>query len=86
MIVDDLKNRYLLPILLERFAFSKSSHYYQKAVMRKTDKFEGVFMREENLVVNNKRRKNIIPTKRELSHSVPNKIAGDFHANKPNKK
>lgn len=33
VIIDALKNKYSLPILLERLAFSKSSYYYQKAAI-----------------------------------------------------
>lgn len=40
MIIDTLKNKYSLPILLERLVFSKSSYYYQKAAIWKTDKYE----------------------------------------------
>ena len=39
VIVDALKNRYSLPLLLDRLALPKSSYYYQKSSIKKRDKY-----------------------------------------------
>lgn len=39
VIVDALKDRYPLPLLLDRLALSKSSYYYQKSSIKKIDKY-----------------------------------------------
>ena len=38
-IVDALKDRYSLPLLLSRLALAKSSYYYQKSIARRGDKY-----------------------------------------------
>lgn len=43
-------------------------------------------MREDRLIVNNKRRKKYNSYQGEISPSVPNRIERDFHADKPNQK
>lgn len=43
-------------------------------------------MREEELIVNSKRRRKYNSYQGEISPSVPNKIERDFHADKPNQK
>lgn len=42
VIVDALKNRYPLPILLKKLSFPKSSYYYQEAAFRKKDKYRDI--------------------------------------------
>lgn len=42
MIVDALKDKYPLPSLLKRVSLSKSSYYYQKAVLRQEDKYSSI--------------------------------------------
>ncbi|MDD4083774.1 MAG: hypothetical protein PHD05_10365 [Sphaerochaetaceae bacterium] len=39
VIVDALKNKYVLPILLAKLNFAKSSYYYQRNVTRQPDKY-----------------------------------------------
>ena len=39
VIIDALKGKYTLPMLLSRFNMAKSSYYYQRAVMNKPDKY-----------------------------------------------
>lgn len=39
VIVDALKNKYSLPVLLKWLALSKSSYYYQETIMKKPDKY-----------------------------------------------
>ena len=39
VIVDALKDKYPLPLLLDKLNLSKSSYYYQKAVWKKADKY-----------------------------------------------
>lgn len=45
VIIDALKGKYTLPMLLSRFNMAKSSYYYQRAVMTKPDKY--VFCRTQ---------------------------------------
>ena len=40
MIVDALKNRYALPILLKRVQLARSIYYYRKTASRKPDKYQ----------------------------------------------
>lgn len=42
MIVDALRDRHSLPFLLERRSLSKSSYYYQEAVLRRADKYRDI--------------------------------------------
>ena len=42
VIVDALKEKHPLPLLLDKLNFSKSSYYYQKAVWSKADKYAAV--------------------------------------------
>jgi len=39
VIVDALKNKYTLPLLLRKLNFPKSSYYYQMKIMKKLDKY-----------------------------------------------
>ncbi len=39
MIIDVLKNRYSLPLLLQKLQLSKSSYYYQEQSLQKEDKY-----------------------------------------------
>jgi putative transposase len=55
VIVDALKNRYSLPILLKLLAFSRSSYYYQKAVFRQKDKYDSICKKIVALFHENKR-------------------------------
>ncbi|WP_313076158.1 IS3 family transposase [Lacrimispora sp.] len=42
VIVDALKDRYSLPILLKLLNFLRSSYYYQKAVFRQKNKYDNI--------------------------------------------
>lgn len=42
MIVDALRDRHSLPLLLERLFLSKSSYYYQEIVLRQEDKYRNI--------------------------------------------
>ncbi len=42
VIIDALKNKYSLPVLLAHIGLSKSSYYYQEAVMKKPDKYTDI--------------------------------------------
>lgn len=42
LIVDALRDRHSLPLLLGRLSLTKSSYYYQKAVLRREDKYESL--------------------------------------------
>jgi transposase InsO family protein/transposase-like protein len=56
VIVDVLKNKYSLPILLKRLDLSKSSYYYQQAANRKQDKYIDIRKRISELFHENKGR------------------------------
>lgn len=56
MIVDALKNKYSLPILLERLQISHSSYYYQEKIKQRTDKYSEVRKRIKKLFEDNKSR------------------------------
>lgn len=56
MIVDALKNKYLLPALLKRIAFSKSSYYYQEVTRKKPDKYGELRSKIKFLFHENKQR------------------------------
>lgn len=51
-----LKDKYPLPVLLERLGLSKSSYYYQETAMQREDKYDGVRRRIAELFHENKRR------------------------------
>lgn len=54
VIVDALKNKYSLPILLKHLDFPKSSYYYQKAAFRQQDKYSSIRKRISELFNENK--------------------------------
>ena len=56
VIIDALKNKYSLPTLLKQLELSKSSYYYQKAAMKKPDRYEAVRYRIDQLFHENKQR------------------------------
>lgn len=56
VMVDALKDRYSLPILLKRLDLSKSSYYYQEMAIRCEDKYSGMRKRILELFYENKRR------------------------------
>lgn len=123
VIVDVLKNRYSLPLLLKKLCIAKSCYYYQrnalqsdkyetlrshiKEVFKETKKCYGYrriyaqlvregyrvsekvirrIMREEALIINNRRRRGYNSYKGEISPEVSNVIDRNFHADKPNQK
>ena len=55
VIVDALKNKYSLPMLLELLNLSKSSYYYQEAVFKRKDKYNNLRKRIAQLFHENKR-------------------------------
>ena len=42
MIIDALKDKYSLPVLLKRLELSKSSYYYQEAARKRDDKYKEI--------------------------------------------
>ncbi len=56
VIVDALKSKYSLPVLLKQLDFSKSSYYYQRTVNRKGDKYSDIQKRITELFHKNKGR------------------------------
>lgn len=42
VIVDTLKDRYSLPVILESVSLSKSSYYYQEADLKREDKYNDI--------------------------------------------
>ena len=122
VIVDVLKNRYSLPLLLKKLCIVKSCYYYQmNALKSDKDKYETLrsrikeifketkecygyrriyaqlvregyrvsekvirrIMREESLIINNRRRRGY-PTRRNIPKCPM--IGRNFHADKPNQK
>lgn len=124
VVIDALRNTYRLKELLECLKLSKSSYFYQKAVLDKPDQYQSLrqelketfaavngcygyrrlhaalrglgrrvsekvvrrLMKEEHLVVRNIRRRRYNSYLGEISPAVPNLIARNFHAEKPNEK
>ena len=56
VIIDVLKTRYSLPLLLEKMQLSKSSYYYQENSLKKKDKYELIRCRIIALFKENKER------------------------------
>lgn len=56
VIVDALKNKYSLPVLLKWLVLSKSSYYYQEAIMKKPDKYKDMRSKIRFLFHQNKQR------------------------------
>ena len=56
VIVDALKDKYSLPLLLEKLEFSKSSYYYQENCLRKPDKYLELRERVREIFYENKER------------------------------
>lgn len=56
MIIDVLKNRYSLPLLLQKLQLSKSSYYYQEQSLQKEDKYTLLRVRVIGLFTENKGR------------------------------
>ena len=55
-VVDDLKDRYPLPVLLKRLGLARSSYYYQKALLRTNDKYADIRRRIKEIFEENKGR------------------------------
>lgn len=56
MIIDVLKNRYSLPLLLQKLQLSKSSYYYQEQSLQKEDNYTLLRVRVIELFTENKGR------------------------------
>ena len=56
VIIDVLKNRYSLPLLLQKLQLSKSSYYYQEQSLKKEDKYTLLRVRVIELFTENKGR------------------------------
>ena len=56
MIVDALKDKYSLPMLLEKIKLSKSSYYYQEKVMKSPDKYAALRNKIRKIFYDNKER------------------------------
>lgn len=54
VIIDALKNKYSLPLLLMRLEISKSSYYYQKKALQRLDKYEAIRKRIRRLFLENR--------------------------------
>lgn len=54
VIIDVLKNRYSLPLLLQKLQLSKSSYYYQEHYIQKEDKYTLLHVRVIELFTENK--------------------------------
>ena len=124
VIIDALKNKYSLPVLLKKLNLAKSSYYYQEKAIHAEDKYHSLrkritelfhenrdifgyrkihmllrredkrvsekvvrrIMKQENLVIGQKRRQKYNSYKGEITPSVENIIDRNFHAAKPNQK
>ena len=56
VIIDALKNRYSLPLLLKKMYISKSSYYYQERALNQDDKYTDLRIQIRNLFDENKKR------------------------------
>lgn len=56
VIVDALKDKYSLPMLLEKIKLSKSSYYYQEKVMKSPDKYAALRNKIRKIFYDNKER------------------------------
>ena len=56
VIIDALKNRYSLPLLLKKMHISKSSYYYQEKALNQEDKYTDLRIKIKNLFDENKKR------------------------------
>lgn len=56
VIVDALKNRYSLPLLLKKMSLAKSCYYYQKSVLSKADQYAWLRNRIKEMFKENKER------------------------------
>ncbi|WP_242949124.1 IS3 family transposase [Acetitomaculum ruminis] len=56
VMIDALKDRYSLPLLLNKLQLSKSSYYYQEKILSSKDKYEGLRETIKNLFNENKAR------------------------------
>jgi len=56
VIIDALKNRYSLPLLLKIMHISKSSYYYQERVLKQKDKYSDLRIKVKSLFTDNKSR------------------------------
>ena len=54
VIIDVLKNRYSLPLLLQKLQLSKSSYYYQEQYLQKEDKYTLLRVRVIELYTENR--------------------------------
>lgn len=56
VMIDALKNRYSLPLLLKMMHISKSSYYYQERALKQKDKYSDLRIKVKNLFTDNKSR------------------------------
>ena len=56
VIIDALKNKYSLPLLLRKLQLSRSSYYYQEKVLTKEDKYKNIRLRIIELFSENRNR------------------------------
>lgn len=56
VIIDALKNRYSLPLLLQKMYISKSSYYYQEKTLKQGDKYSNLRIEIKNIFDENKNR------------------------------
>ena len=97
MIVDALKDKYSLPLLLKKLKLSKSSYYYQEHSMKSPDKYATLRNQIREIFYNNKERYGyrriwtLLTTGEEaitISEKVVRRIMKEEHlvAKRPNKK
>lgn len=55
-VVDDLKDRYPLPVLLDRLGLARSSYYYQETLLKCCDKYADIRQRIREIFEENKGR------------------------------
>ena len=91
VIIDVLKARYSLPLLLEKMQLSKSSYRRIHALLKRenviiSEKIVRRIMKEEQLLVKIKKTRKYNSYQGEISPAVDNIVNRDFSAMKPNEK
>ena len=86
VIVDALKEKYPLPLLLSGLRFAKSSYYYQRKRKAFSEKVIRRIMEENGLTAKGKSPKKFRSYLGEISPAVPDLIRRDFRADRPDQK
>lgn len=85
-IVDALKDRYTLPMILTCYGYRRIHAVLKKNGFTVSEKIVRRLMREEGLFLRIKSRQKYSSYKGEISPEVPNLVRRDFHAECPNQK